>query len=114
MGLLLGLSNLAAYPSAWSIREVRQKEFWDAVGSCDPLPYWQEVDVKALVLYGELDSNVPSAESAARLRALHKENIAVRIYEGSGHPLEDPPGQGNDLIREDVLRAVRDFIFSIE
>ena len=50
MGLLPGISNLIAYPAAWSIREVRQKEFWDAVANFDPLPYWQAVDVPALAL----------------------------------------------------------------
>jgi pimeloyl-ACP methyl ester carboxylesterase len=41
MGFLPGISNLIAYPAAWSIRELRQKDFWDAVGHYDPLPYWQ-------------------------------------------------------------------------
>ncbi len=114
MGLLPGVSNLVAYPAAWSIREVRQKEFWDAVGNFDPLPYWRAVDVPALVLYGEADTNVPAAESAARLQRLDKGNIEVRIYEGSGHALQDPPGRGSDLIRAEVLEAVSTFILAIE
>ena len=114
MGLLPGISNLIAYPAAWSIREVRQKEFWDAVANFDPLPYWQAVDVPALALYGEVDTNVPAAESAARLQALNKGNIAIRIYEGSGHALQDPPERGNDLIRAEALRDVRDFIFAAD
>jgi dipeptidyl aminopeptidase/acylaminoacyl peptidase len=114
MGLLPGISNLVAYPAAWSIREVRQKEFWDAVGNFDPLSYWRAVDVPALVLYGEEDTNVPAVESAARLRGLNKGNIEVRIYEGSGHALEDPLGRGNDLIRAEVLAAVSAFILAVE
>lgn len=114
MGLLPGISNLVAYPAAWSIREVRQKEFWDAVGNFDPLPYWQAVDVPALVLFGEADTNVPTAESAARLQGLNKGNIEVRTYEGSGHALQDPPGRGNDLMRVEALEAVSAFILAIE
>jgi pimeloyl-ACP methyl ester carboxylesterase len=114
MGLLPGISNLIAYPAAWSIRDIRQKEFWHAVGNFDPLPYWQDLDIEALTLYGEIDSNVSSARSAERLRSLNKENIKVKVYEGSGHALQDPEGQGNDLIREEALHAVKEFIFSIE
>ena len=110
MGLLPGISNLLTYPSAWSITEIRQKEFWDAVGDYDPLPYWRELEVPALVLYGADDTNVPSARSAALLQSLGKENIEVHVYEGSGHSLEDPPGQGNRAIREEVIRALVDFI----
>ncbi len=114
MGLLPGISNLVAYPAAWSIREVRQKEFWDAVGNFDPLPYWQAVEVPASVLFGEADTNVPTAESAARLQGLNKGNIEVRTYEGSGHALQDPPGRGNDLMRAEALEAVSAFILAIE
>ena len=114
MGLLPGISNLIAYPAAWSIRDIRQKEFWGAVGNFDPLPYWQDLDIEALALYGEIDSNVSSARSAELLRSLNKENIKVKVYEGSGHALQDPEGQGNDLIREEALHAVKEFIFSIE
>ena len=73
------------------------------MGEFDPLPHWQALTVDALVLYGEIDSNVPSAESATRLRALDKANIDVRIYEGSGHALEDPEGQGDRIFREEAL-----------
>ena len=110
MGVLPGLSNLVAYPSAWSIRAVRQKAFWDTVGGFDPLPYWRQVNVPALVLYGAEDGNVPSARSAALLNGLGKDNIEVIVFEGSGHALEDPPGQGNRKIRLEALEAVRDFI----
>ena len=112
MGLLPGISDLLAYPAAWSIREVRQKEFWSAIGDYDPMPYWRDLSVEALVLYGEIDSNVPSAESATLLRALNKPNIVVRIFEESGHALEDPVGQGNSVFREEALRDISAFILS--
>lgn len=112
MGLLPGISNLVAYPAAWSITEIRQKEFWNAVDQYDPLPYWQELSVEALALYGEIDPNVPAARSAARLHSLGKDNISVKVYEGSGHALEDPEGQGNRLFREEALRDIKDFILS--
>jgi hypothetical protein len=46
------------------------------------------------------------------LGALDKANIEVRIYEGSGHALEDPPGQGNRIFRAEALQAIRDFILA--
>ena len=103
MGLLPGLSNLIAYPSTFVLINITLKDFWDTVGNFDPIPYWEKVAVNALVLYGQDDTNVPSEKSAARLRSLDKSNIQVKIYEGSGHALEDPEGQGSSIFREDAL-----------
>ena len=94
MGLVPGLSNVVAYPSTFVLRNITKRDFWKAIGDFDPIPYWERLSVSSLVLYGQDDTNVPSAESAARLRSLGKSNIDVRIYAGSGHPLEDPEGTG--------------------
>ena len=104
---------MLAYPAAWSLIRIRQKTFWSAIGNFDPIPYWQRTSVPSLVLYGEQDTNVPSAESAARLRALQNPEIEVKIYEGSGHALEDPIGRGNTIIRKETLDDIRDFILSV-
>ncbi|MDH3336307.1 MAG: alpha/beta fold hydrolase [Gammaproteobacteria bacterium] len=112
LGIIPGLSDLLAYPASWSITKVRQREFWDAIGNFDPVPYWRRLSVDSLVLYGENDMNVPSSESAAILRSLGKPNIEVKIYEGSGHALESPEGIGRSIFREDALRDIRDFIYS--
>lgn len=113
MGFLPGISNLIAYPAAWSIREVRQKEFWDLIGDYDPLPYWQSLEVPGLVLFGEQDTNVSSAKSAALLQSLPKDNIEVIVYEGSGHGLEDPAVQDAFVFRQDALQAMTEFILSV-
>lgn len=110
MGFLPGVSDLIAYPSTFFLRKVTQKDFWDAVGNFDPLPYWQELTIPALVMYGSEDSNVPAEPSKARLETLNKENIIVNIYEGSGHPLEDPVGTGDSYFREDALADILEFI----
>ncbi len=111
MGLVPGLSNVVAYPSTFVLRNITKRDFWEAIGNYDPIPYWERLTVSSLVLLGQDDTNVPSAESAARLRSLGKSNIDVRIYEGSGHPLEDPEGTGNSIFREDALKDIRDFIY---
>ena len=110
-GVLPGISNVFAYGTSFLIR-TRQREFWDAIGNFDPIPYWEKLATSSLVLYGQEDTNVPSTESAARLRSLDKLNIEVRIYEDSGHPLEDPVGKGNSVFREDAMKDIRDFIYS--
>lgn len=111
MGVIPGISNVMAYGTSFLIR-TRQREFWGAIGNFDPIPYWEKLIVNALVLYGEEDTNVPSAKSATILRSLNKLNIEVRIYEDSGHPLEDPVGKGNSVFREDAMKDIRDFIYS--
>ena len=114
LGVLPGIAGLLAYPSTWSIMHVRQRAFWSAVGDFDPLPYWRRIEVPALVLYGEDDTNVPARRSAELLRSLDKPNIEVRVYPGSGHALESPAGAGNSLFRPDALRAIRDFIQGVD
>jgi dienelactone hydrolase len=110
MGFLPGISNVIALASTAYIRNVAQAEFWDRVANFDPVPYWQTVNIPALALYGADDTNVPSEESAKRLNALGKPNLRVKIYEGSGHALQDPVGRGKSIIRAEALDAIRSTI----
>jgi dienelactone hydrolase len=112
MGILPGVSNVLAYPSTFVIRNISQPTFWKAIGNFDPLPYWEKMTANALVLYGEKDTNVPAERSAARLNSLSKPNIQVKIYPGSGHALEDPPGEGNSIFRNDAMRDIVNFVYS--
>ena len=112
MGLLPGLSNAVAYASSWYIRNIAQKEFWGAIDNYDPLPYWAEVEVPGLIMLGGIDTNTPSQRSADRLNALGNPNLRTVIFEGSGHPLEDPEGIGNSNFRSDALDLMRDFILA--
>ncbi len=110
LGLLPGVADALAYPSAWSIIRLRQRGFWSAIGNFDPLPHWRRVDVPALVLYGDRDTNVPTQASVERLRTLANPRIDVRVFEGSGHALESPEGTGDALFRPDALQAIHEFI----
>lgn len=114
MGFLPGISDLLAYPAAWSIREVRQKTLWDAIGDFDPLPYWQEIQVPALVLYGVDDTNIPAVKSEALLQSLNRSNIIVKLYSGSGHGLETLVGQGNGMIRQEALDDILNFVLAVQ
>lgn len=114
MGLLPGVSDLIAYPSTWVLRNFTQKEFWDAVGNFDALPYWKELSVPTLVMYGSDDPNVPAEASKARLVALNKDNITVNIYAGSEHALQDPPGVGDSIFRDEALEDIKEFIDSVK
>ena len=113
MGILPGLSDLLAYPSSWMVVNVAQRGFWDSIGNFDPLPYWRGISVDSLILYGENDTNTPSSKSAEILESLKNVNIEVRIYEGSGHALESPAGEGNSIFREDALSDIVDFVLSV-
>jgi len=112
MGLLPGISNMYSYVSTFVYENITGKEWYDAVGNFTSLPYWQKVNIPALVLLGSEDHNVPSEESKARIEALGKDNIRVIMYEGSGHGLEDPPGTGDHYIREAALSEMLTFIIT--
>jgi dienelactone hydrolase len=112
MGIVPGLSDLLAPLTAWTIIHLRQRKFWSGIADSDPLALWHEVDVDALALFGENDTNVPTRRSVARLESIENPNIQIRVYEGSGHALEDPPGRGTSIFRGDALEHIREFIQS--
>jgi len=114
MGFLPGISDLIAYPSTWVLRNITLKEFWNAVGNFDALPYWEELHIPALVMYGSDDPNVPAETSRARLESLNKDNIDIIIYQGSEHALQDPPDLGDSIFRVEALMDITDFIKSSE
>lgn len=113
MGFLPGISNLVAFMSTSYIKNIGQKDFWDAIEDFDPLPYWKRVTVETLALYGRDDTNVPSSASAENLRALNNPHIRIRMYEGSGHALADPVDLGDSIIRKDALEDIAEFIRSV-
>ncbi len=110
MGFLPGVSWVIAQISTRHIRHFVMPEIYDAVGDYDPIPLWGQVDIPVLAVLGSEDTNVPSAESAARLEGIGSDSIQVIVYEGSGHALQDPPGQGDRLIRAEALDAIAGFV----
>ena len=110
VGFLPGISNVLAYAGSAYVRNFAQPELFDLIVDYDPLPYWRDISIDSLALFGADDTNVPSAESAQRLMNLGNPLIRVKVYEGSGHALESPPGQGNSLIRTDALSEISDLI----
>jgi dipeptidyl aminopeptidase/acylaminoacyl peptidase len=113
MGFLPGVADLIAYLSTFILKNLTQKDFWGAVGNFDPLPFWKELSIPALVMLGSEDTNVPAEASKARLDALNKENITVKIYAGSEHALQDPPGTGDRIFRQEALRDIENFIHGV-
>ena len=114
VGFLPGVSYGIALMSTQYLRRVRMADFYDAVGEYDPTLLWAQTPVDTLMLFGSDDTNVPSAESAARIAALAKDSIRVITFEGSGHALQDPPGRGDHLIRSEALEAIEQFILEVD
>lgn len=112
MGFLPGVSNMISHISTFILRKFSQKDFWNAIGNYDPIPYWQRVKVPIMVMLGSEDTNVPTSRSKMIFEGLNKENITVHIYEGSGHALQDPPGRGDHIFRKEALEDITKFILS--
>ncbi len=113
LGFLPGISNVIALMSTTYIRKVGQRPFWDAIGDYDPLPHWARLDVDALALFGRADTNVPSEDSAAKLRTLGNSRIRIRMYDDSGHAIESPAGQGDSIIRQDALDDILQLVADV-
>lgn len=96
--------------SSRSIKNRRQKQFWDKIGGFDPLPYWRGVSVPVFVAYGEKDeyNNVPVAEIVRRLRLLNKSDVTVKVYPGGDHAVEDPR---THYVQEQLLNDLTEFIY---
>lgn len=109
-GFIPGFSNVISYVSSFVLQKIVDRGWWSTVGNFDALPYWQQVDVPTLVVYGDQDTNVPSVRSQDRLNALGKENIQVVMFEGSGHDLEPPAGVAGEYQREDAFELIKGFI----
>ena len=109
-GFLPGFSNAIAHLTSFVQWNIANRDFWLIIGNFDAISYWRDVDAPTLVLFGEQDTNVPSARSRDRLNALGKQNIQVVMFEGSDHGLEPPEGVTGEYQREDALELIRDFI----
>jgi hypothetical protein len=85
--------------------------FWKLNGRFDPLPFWLRLKVPALVLNGARDRNLPVRRSLAVIEEVRRRNpgadIAVKVFAGSGHGLEEGGQAG---IRSDCLRLMADWI----
>jgi dienelactone hydrolase len=113
IGFLPVVSNsLARLTTFYHINIGNNKHFWQAIGNYDAIDYWKKMNVEALIMYGENDTNTPSLESAKRLKSLDKSNIDVKIYNDSGHALEEPIHIGKSIFRKDALADIKDFISS--
>jgi dienelactone hydrolase len=109
-GFLPGISNVLAYVGSANVRYLAQPELYKRIVDYDPLPYWSNMSIDSLALFGADDTNVPSAESARRLMSLGNPYIRVKVYDGSGHALESPAGSGTSIIRHDALEDISTFI----
>ena len=73
--------------------QLKKASWWSQNGPFDPLPYWRELDIPALLLFGLDDRNVDVPRTLAVLEAASVEtryNVRVEALEGTGHALIDP------------------------
>ena len=110
LGFLPGVSNVLAYVGSANVRYLAQPDLYKLIVDYDPLPYWSNISIDSLALFGADDTNVPTDESARRLMSLSNPNVRVNVYNDSGHALESPPGRGNSIIRSEVLEDISEFI----
>jgi len=113
VGFLPGVSNVLAYAGSANVRYFAQPELYELIVDYDPLPYWRDISRDSLVLLGADDTNVSSDESEKRLVSLNNPHIRVKVYQGSGHALESPLGQGDSIIRKDVLEDISSYIHAV-
>ncbi len=88
---------------------VKRGALWKVIGGFDPIPYWRSVTVPSFMAFGQGDKNVPVEESVARIEALHKANISVRVYPKGGHGIVD---RSTHRVQEACLRDLVRFVTS--
>jgi len=91
----------------------RRKIWWHKNRDFDPLPYWSELDVPVLVVYGRLDEedNVPVGHSLDLLRPIVEAGAdgvwTTHVYDDLGHGMIDAD---SGWIREEYLERLLDWI----
>jgi pimeloyl-ACP methyl ester carboxylesterase len=94
----------------------RRPIWWKKNGDYDPVKYWRQLTIPALVVFGREDEfdNVPVSLSLDRLMAAkrnHQEMILdIKVYDNSGHALGDP---STGWIRKDYLDMLAEWILNI-
>ena len=65
--------------------------FYRSILDFDPVPYWAKVTCPVLLLFGELDANVPPKESIPPIqRALERagnRDVTIKTFPGANHVL---------------------------
>ncbi len=99
----------ALAPMAAAIARRRRPVWWKKNGSFDPLPYWRQLTIPKLFIYGGEDErdNVPVSQSVARLEDAGLPALEIEIYPDSGHGLFLP---GTKTIRPDFLELLSTWI----
>lgn len=102
--------------AAYSRRaKARRPVWWRKNGDYSPTPYFDKLNIPALIVYGGKDTNAPVESSLIKLREIQQKsggkNITVKVYEDSGHAMGDPE---TGWIREEYLQFVTEWIKHIE
>lgn len=91
--------------------KARRPVWWEKNGSYSPTPYFRELEVPALVVYGGQDTNAPLEPSLENLETIRREKgdsmLTVRVYEESGHAMGD---SDTGWIRTEYLQMLADWI----
>lgn len=94
----------------------RRAVWWKKNRDFDPIVYWQQVTVPALIVYGEEDEqdNVPVARSVRRLEPLvgnpANGELTIQIVEDAGHGFLI---SGSRQIRPEVLKLLQEWITDV-
>lgn len=94
-----------------SVAKRRKPVWWEKNGDYDPIPYWQQLAVPGLIVYGEDDEkdNVPVKQCVKLFQEelAAKNNLTLQVYPRSGHALYD---QNTGRIREDFLKFLVEWV----
>jgi len=107
-----GLPGLVAdglAPMAAAIARRRRPVWWEKNGGFSPLPYWRQLTIPKLFVYGREDErdNVAVSHSVALLEDAELSQLTIEIYPGSGHGLFLP---GTRTIRPEFLELLATWI----
>ena len=84
----------SSIPGTLPAGAAREGWYWRG-RTADPTPWWREVQVPALVLFGEADELIPAKASARAIeKALHQaknKNASVLVYPDANHALRRLP-----------------------
>lgn len=70
-------------------KNLMKKEHVKGFIGYDPIPYWEQINIPAFIVFGGNDKNVPIEKCVERLKKHNLDNNKIEVYSDGGHGIMD-------------------------
>ncbi len=104
-GVMINLEGDTTLPRSSGERTTVGKEFWPSLASFDPIKQVRKLTQPVLMIHGDQDAKVSTAEAQQVYAAIQSKQKKLKIFKNGDHGITDVPRP----MREEFLVLVRDW-----